>query len=125
MDILDKLEFDEKGLIPAIIQDAENNQVLMLGYMNREAVKRTLEGELVCFWSRSRKKFWIKGETSGHTQTIKEIYVDCDEDTLLIKVEQKGGACHKGYRSCFFRKISDGNLEIVGEKVFEPESVYK
>lgn len=125
MKILDELKFDEKGLIPAIIQDVENSQVLMLGYMNREAVKRTLEGEFVCFWSRSRQKQWMKGETSGHTQTVKEIYIDCDADTLLIKVEQKGGACHSGYRSCFYRKISDGDVEIVGEKVFDPESVYK
>jgi len=133
MKILDKLKFDEKGLIPAIIQDVENNQVLMLGYMNREAVKRTIEGEFVCFWSRSRGEYWVKGETSGHTQTVKEIYIDCDADTLLIKVEQKGGACHKGYRSCFFRKISNGpactltdrNIEIVAEKVFDPEAIYK
>lgn len=125
MKILDKLKFDEKGLISAIIQDFQNDQVLMLGYMNREAVKRTLEGESVCFWSRSRQKYWVKGETSGHTQKIKEVYIDCDADALLIKVEQKGGACHKGYRSCFFRKISDGNAEIVEEKIFDPKSVYK
>ena len=125
MKILDKLKFDKKGLIPAIIQDVQNDQVLMLGYMNRESVKRTIEGDFVCFWSRSRQKYWVKGETSGHTQTVKELYIDCDADVLLIKVEQKEGACHKGYRSCFFRKISDGDVEIVAEKVFDPESVYK
>jgi phosphoribosyl-AMP cyclohydrolase len=98
----------------------------MVGYMNREAVRKTLESGRVCFWSRSRQEYWIKGETSGHTQTVRTVAFDCDADALLIKVEQKGGACHTGYRSCFFREVSpDGNsTRIVGDKVFDPNAVY-
>ena len=126
MEILNQLKTDQDGLIPAIIQDDENKEVLMVGYMNREAVRRTLESGRVCFWSRSRQEYWIKGETSGHTQTVRTVAFDCDADALLIKVEQKGGACHTGYRSCFFRGVSpDGNATcIVGEKVFDPDAVY-
>ena len=126
MKILDQLKFDDNGLIPAIIQDDENNEVLMVGYMNRESIKKTVEIGKTCFWSRSRQEFWLKGETSGHVQIVHSIYFDCDGDALLIKVEQKGGACHTGYRSCFFREISlDGNsVNIVGEKVFDKEAVY-
>ena len=104
MDILNELKFDQAGLIPAIIQDDENNEVLMMAFMNRQALQKTLESGRVCFWSRSRQEYWIKGETSGHTQTVKSIAFDCDGDALLIKVEQKGGACHTGYRSCSFGK---------------------
>ncbi|RKU13982.1 phosphoribosyl-AMP cyclohydrolase [Candidatus Poribacteria bacterium] len=126
MEILNQLKTDQNGLIPAIIQDDENKEVLMVGYMNREAVRKTLESGRVCFWSRSRQEYWIKGETSGHTQTVRTVAFDCDADALLIKVEQKGGACHVGYRSCFFREVSpDGNsTRIVGEKVFDPDAVY-
>ena len=126
MEILNQLKTDQDGLIPAIIQDDENKEVLMVGYMNREAVRKTLESGRVCFWSRSRQEYWIKGETSGHTQTVRTVAFDCDADALLIKVEQKGGACHVGYRSCFFREVSpDGNsARIVGEKVFVPDAVY-
>ena len=126
MQILDQLKFDQNGLIPAIIQDDENNEVLMVGYMNSEAVQRTLQSGSVCFWSRSRQEFWIKGETSGHTQTVRSVAFDCDGDALLIRVEQKGGACHTGYRSCFFREVSpNGNsIRIVGKKVFNPDAVY-
>ena len=126
MEILNQLKLDQDGLIPAIIQDDENKEVLMVGYMNREAVRKTLESGRVCFWSRSRQEYWIKGETSGHTQTVRTVAFDCDADALLIKVEQKGGACHTGYRSCFFREVSpDGNsTRIVGEKVFDPDAVY-
>ena len=126
MEILNQLKTDQDGLIPAIIQDDENKEVLMVGYMNREAVRRTLESGRVCFWSRSRQEYWIKGETSGHTQTVRTVAFDCDADALLIKVEQKGGACHTGYRSCFFREVSpDGNsTRIVGENVFDPDAVY-
>ncbi len=126
MELLNQLKTDENGLIPAIIQDDDNKEVLMVGYMNREAVRRTLESGRVCFWSRSRQEYWIKGETSGHTQTVRSVAFDCDGDALLIKVEQKGGACHVGYRSCFFREVSpDGNsTSIVGEKVFDPDAVY-
>lgn len=126
MEILNQLKTDQNGLIPAIIQDDQNKEVLMVGYMNREAVRRTLESGRVCFWSRSRQEYWIKGETSGHTQTVRTVAFDCDGDALLIKVEQKGGACHTGYRSCFFREVApDGNsTRIVGEKVFDPDAVY-
>ena len=126
MEILNQLKTDQSGLIPAIIQDDENKEILMVGYMNHEAVRKTLESGRVCFWSRSRQEYWIKGETSGHTQTVRSVAFDCDGDALLIKVEQKGGACHVGYRSCFFREVSpDGNsTRIVGEKVFDPDAVY-
>lgn len=103
--IIDILKFDEKGLIPAMIQDVNNNEVLMMAYMNRDSLRLTLETGLTHFWSRSRKRLWKKGETSGNIQTVKEILYDCDEDTLLIKVEQKGVACHTGNRSCFYRKL--------------------
>ena len=126
MQILSEIKFDRDGLVAAIIQDETNNQVLMLGYMNAEAITATVNTGRVCFWSRSRQKLWIKGETSGHTQNVKSIAVDCDGDALLIKVEQKVAACHVGYRSCFFREVSpDGeSTRVVGEKVFEAESVY-
>lgn len=126
MQILSELKFDRDGLVAAIIQDETNNQVLMLGYMNADAITATFNTGRVCFWSRSRQKLWIKGETSGHTQAVKSIAVDCDGDALLIKVEQKVAACHAGYRSCFFREVSpDGeSTRVVGEKVFEAESVY-
>ena len=104
--MLPKLKYDSNGLIPAIVQDVNNNEVLMLGYMNEESLKRTIEGGRTCFWSRSRQEFWTKGLTSGNVQNIKEILYDCDADTLLVKVEQVGsGACHTGERTCFFRKI--------------------
>ena len=126
MEILNQLKLDQDGLIPAIIQDDENKEVLMVGYMNLEAVRKTLELGRVCFWSRSRQEYWIKGETSGHTQTVRTVAFDCDGDALLIKVEQKGGACHTGFRSCFFREVSpDGNFtNVIGEKVFDPDAVY-
>lgn len=124
-EFLNSLKLDDKGLIPAVIQDFENNQVLMVGYMNRTAVEKTIQGPYVTFYSRSRNKMWIKGETSGHTQEVKEIYFDCDVDCLLIKVIQKVAACHVGYRTCFFRKIENGKIKTVGEKIFEEEKVYK
>lgn len=102
-EILSKLKFDDKGLVTAVIQDVHNGDVLMVAHMNREAVIKTLAGPNTHFWSRSRNKLWMKGETSGHTQKICEIRLDCDGDALLIKVEQKGVACHEGTRSCFSR----------------------
>jgi len=102
---LGNLKFDKNGLIPAIIQDYKNSQVLMLAYMNKESIKRSLKLGKTCFWSRSRKEYWVKGLTSGHFQFIKSIAYDCDMDTLLIKVRQVGKACHTGNRSCFYRKI--------------------
>jgi phosphoribosyl-AMP cyclohydrolase len=125
VNILNELKFDENGLIAAIIQDYRNNEVLMFAYMNREAVERTLKGPFVTYWSRSRKKFWLKGEESGHTQKVKEIFYDCDGDALLIKVDQKVAACHEGYRSCFFRKMENGESKIIAERIFDPKEVYK
>lgn len=102
---LKRLSFDKQGLIPAIIQDYKKKTVLMMAYMNRESLKRTIRLKKTCFWSRSRKKFWVKGETSGHFQKVKSIYYDCDLDTLLIKVDQIGSACHTNRRSCFYRRL--------------------
>ena len=120
------LKYDGSGLIPAICVDAESKQVLMHAYMNREALSKTVETGKAHFFSRSRKKLWMKGESSGHTQEVKGIYVDCDMDTLLIEVIQNVAACHMGYRSCFFRKLNEnGEWEIVGEKAFDPDDVYK
>ncbi|MDD4681454.1 MAG: bifunctional phosphoribosyl-AMP cyclohydrolase/phosphoribosyl-ATP diphosphatase HisIE, partial [Clostridia bacterium] len=123
---LEELKFDENGLIPAIIQDSESNEVLMLAYMNKEAVEKSLETGKTHFWSRNRKKLWMKGETSGHVQTIVEKYFDCDNDTLLFKVMQTKAACHTGHYSCFFNKI-DENCDIIekDEKVFDPTVVYQ
>ena len=102
---LRRLTFNKQKLIPAIIQDDKSKEVLMLGYMNPESIKRTLKSGKTCFWSRSRKEYWVKGMTSGHFQFVKGIYYDCDCDVLLIKVKQIGAACHTGKRSCFYRKI--------------------
>jgi phosphoribosyl-AMP cyclohydrolase len=100
-----KLKFDENGLIPAVMQDYKTGEVLMLAYMNKNSIKRTLKLGKTCFWSRSRKKYWVKGETSGHFQFVKSVYYDCDMDALLIKIRQIGAACHTGNKSCFYRKI--------------------
>jgi phosphoribosyl-AMP cyclohydrolase len=110
------------ALIPAIAQDWKTGEVLMLAYMNDEALAKTVETGKAHYWSRSRKKLWLKGEASGHFQFVREVRIDCDEDAVLLLVEQVGGACHTGYRSCFYRTI-DGR--VVGEKVFEPEDVYR
>jgi phosphoribosyl-AMP cyclohydrolase len=107
--MIPELKYDEKGLIPAIIQDAVNGDVLMMAYMNRESLRMTVETGFTHFWSRSRQKYWKKGETSGHVQEVKEIAFDCDADTLLVKVIQHGaGACHTGNRTCFYRTIIQG-----------------
>lgn len=112
------------NLILIIAQDFKANEVLMTAYANKEAVEKTLETGKVHYFSTSRKRIWLKGESSGHIQEVKEIYVDCDMDALLIKVEQIGGACHTGYRSCFYRKVVDGELKITDEKIFDPGEVY-
>ncbi len=123
---LKKIKFDENGLIPAIAQDYKTGEVLMIAYMNKEALLKTLKTKKVHYYSRSRKKLWLKGEQSGNIQKVKEIYIDCDNDALLIKIEQKGGAaCHTGFKSCFFTKIlNDKRLKITGKRIFDPEKVY-
>ena len=126
MDLLERVSFNKEGLLPVIVQDINRGEVLMMAWMNREALKKTITSGKAYFWSRSRKKLWLKGESSGHYQLVREMWIDCDEDTLLIKVEQIKAACHKGYKSCFFRQINkEGKLELIGEKVFEPGKVYK
>jgi len=123
---LQGLKFDSHGLIPAIIQDSHSGEVLMMAWMNKEALDKTVSTGKTHFFSRSRNKLWLKGESSGHVQTVKSIRTDCDQDVLLIKVEQEGAACHDGYYSCFYREHQPGpDWKIVGNKVFEPEKVYK
>ncbi len=122
---LDDLKYDANGLIPAIVQDADTGEVLMMAYMNKTSLEETLKTGKTHFWSRSRQKYWMKGESSGHTQAVQDVYIDCDADTLLIKARQSGAACHEGYKSCFFRQHgSDGTWGIVAEKLFDPEKVY-
>lgn len=114
------------GLLPAIAQDAATGEVLMLAYMNAESYAETLATGRAVYFSRSRNKLWRKGEESGHVQIVKGIYLDCDTDTILLKVDQIGGAaCHEGYKSCFFRQVTPEGLKVVAEKVFDPNSVYK
>ena len=121
------IDFDKSGgLVPAIAQDADTGNVLMLAWMNREAFEETVRTGRVCYYSRSRGKLWRKGEESGHVQEVKAIHVDCDADTILLKVNQIGGAaCHEGYRSCFFRKMEGDSLRIVEQRLFDPKQVYK
>ena len=120
-----ELKFQEDGLIPAIIQDRHSGKVLMLGYMNEDAYKKTLDSGFVTFYSRSRQKLWVKGETSGHRLVAKEIRVDCDQDALLIQADLTGpGCCHMGYRSCFFRKVTANGEEIILQREFDPARVY-
>ncbi len=120
------IDFEKAGgLVPAIVQDWKTGEVLMIAYMNAESWAKTQETGKACFWSRSRKTLWLKGETSGHMQVVKEAYLDCDDDALLLKVEQLGGAaCHTGYRSCFYRRIVEDRVQTVGERVFDPKEVY-
>lgn len=119
MSNLDTLKFNADGLIPAIVQDVENGQVLMMAWMNRESLQRTLDTGKCTYWSRSRQQFWVKGETSGHTQQVKSVAVDCDLDALLVKVVQVGAACHENYRTCFFRDIRDGEFVVNSEQTEE------
>jgi phosphoribosyl-AMP cyclohydrolase len=113
------------GLVPAVVQDYETGEVLMLAYMNREAWLKTLATGKATYWSRSRQSLWVKGEQSGHVQLVKEIRLDCDEDAILLKVQQVGeAACHTGHRSCFYRTWADGTFTAVGERVFDPKDVY-
>jgi phosphoribosyl-AMP cyclohydrolase len=125
--LLSNLKFDSNGLIPAIVQDAKTGQVLMMAWMNREALDKTLATGKTHFFSRSRNKQWLKGESSGHVQQVKSIAVDCDADVLLVKAEQTGAACHEGYFSCFFREYDPAgkNGKVNAEKLFDPEKVYQ
>jgi phosphoribosyl-AMP cyclohydrolase len=114
------------GLVPAIVQDAETKEILMMAYMNRQSWDATLKTGQATYWSRSRQKLWLKGESSGNVQLVKGIFIDCDNDTILLQVEQLGGAaCHTGHRSCFYRKLSGKDFIEIGEKIFNPEDVYK
>jgi len=121
-----KLDFAKgDGLVPAIAQDWKTGEILMLAYINEDAWNETLKTGNATYWTRSRKKLWRKGESSGNVQKVKEIYVDCDEDTVIFKVEQIGGAaCHEGFRTCFFRKVEGSVLKVIGERVFNPDEVY-
>ena len=121
------IDFEKSGgLVPAIAQDAATGEVLMLAWMNREAYDETLRTGRACYYSRSRNKLWRKGEESGNVQEVREIYLDCDADTILLKVHQIGGAaCHEGFQSCFFRRVEGDKLQVIGERLFDPKQVYK
>jgi phosphoribosyl-AMP cyclohydrolase len=122
--LLDEVRFDDKGLVPAIVQDHLTGEVLMFAWMNHEALEKTIADMRACYWSRSRGKLWIKGESSGHTQKVISIRLDCDGDVLLLSVEQHGGACHTGYRSCFYRVADEGRWREDGDMVFDKNKVY-
>jgi phosphoribosyl-AMP cyclohydrolase len=122
-----KLKWNSEGLIPAIVQDAVSGRVLMMAWMNRASLEKTLTTRRTFFWSRSRKQFWMKGESSGHMQIVHSVAFDCDGDTLLIQVEQKGAACHNGYRSCFYREtdLDSATWQTVESPLLDPKTVYK
>ncbi len=124
--LLPTLKYNSEGLIPAIVQDARSHRVLMMAWMNEASLHATLESGLMNYWSRSRQKFWLKGETSGHTQRVVRWSVDCDADTLLFEVEQVGGACHTGFESCFFQQFDPQGaaLPLRESRVFDPERIY-
>lgn len=120
------IKFDEKGLVPAIVQDIDTGEVLMMAWMNEAALKQTLEIRKATFYSRSRDRMWVKGESSGHVQEVIEARVDCDQDLVLLKCKSHGPCCHVGYNACFYRTVdADGKLTVVEKKVFDPEKVYK
>ncbi|MBW1609013.1 MAG: phosphoribosyl-AMP cyclohydrolase [Deltaproteobacteria bacterium] len=123
------IELDFKkmgGLIPAVVQDYKTGEVLMLAFMNQAAWEATLSSGKATYYSRTRQELWIKGKTSGNMQIVKEIRIDCDDDTVVLKVDQVGGAaCHTGHKSCFYKKVEDGSIRIVGKPIFNPEEVYK
>ena len=121
------IDFDKAGgLVPAIAQDAVSGEVLMMAWMNREAYEETLRTKRACYFSRSRNRLWRKGEESGHIQEVQEVFIDCDADTILLKVRQVGdAACHEGYKSCFFRRVTPEGLQVVGQRIFDPKLVYK
>jgi len=120
-----QLKYDSDGLLPAVVVDHETGKVLMVAYVNQTALLETIRTRKTHFWSRSRRKYWMKGESSGHVQEVKAIYTDCDADTVLIEVVPRGPACHEGYYSCFHRRLSDnGEWQVVAEKLFDPDEVY-
>lgn len=124
-ELVKSLKYDANGLIPAIVQDAQTKDVLMMAWMNQASLLDTIRTGKTHFWSRSRQKYWMKGESSGHTQDVQSIHIDCDKDTVLILATQHGAACHEGYKSCFFRMLRDGQWVVTSEKVFDPDAVYK
>src|SRR2546421_9151076 len=127
MSFYENLKFDAAGLIPAIIQEERTGRVLMMAWMNRASLEKTIESGKTHFWSRSRQKFWMKGESSGHIQAVRDISFDCDGDTLLIQVDQTGAACHEGYKSCFFRSAEDGGagFKVTEPQLVPPDQIYK
>ena len=126
MKFIEKLKFNKDGLIPAIVQEEGTGRVLMMAWMNESSLQSTIETGKTHFWSRSRQEYWMKGESSGHTQEVKDLAFDCDGDTLLIQVAQHGAACHEGYKSCFFRSTRDGgDFEVIEERLVNPDEVYK
>jgi phosphoribosyl-AMP cyclohydrolase len=124
--LIDQLKFNSDGLIPAIVQEQSSGRVLMMAWMNRASLEKTIATGKTHFWSRSRQKFWMKGESSGHTQTVRAIALDCDGDTLLIQVNQIGAACHEGYQSCFFRSLANEGMgtQITEPRLVDPNEVY-
>jgi phosphoribosyl-AMP cyclohydrolase len=124
MNFLDQLKFNADGLIPAIIQQQSTGRVLMMAWMNRASLEKTIETRKTWFWSRSRQKFWMKGESSGHVQVVKDLSFDCDGDTVLIQVEQTGAACHEGYQSCFFRSLDGEGWKVTETQLETPEQIY-
>ena len=124
MSFVETVKFDANGLVPAICQDADTKEVLMLAYMNKQALEKTIEEKVACYYSRSRQKLWVKGETSGNVQKVTELRFDCDRDAILLLVKQEGGACHTGYYSCFYTRYNENNEEVIGEKMFDPDDVY-
>ena len=124
--ILEKIKFDEKGLIPAIVQDEKSGEVLTLCYMNKDALKKTMEEGNIYVFRRSKGRLMLKGETSGCIQKVKSLYIDCEGNSLLFKIDQVKAGCHEGYFSCYFRKLDkDGNVEITSKRIFDPKEVYK
>jgi len=125
MKFIDDLKFNDDGLIPAVAQQFDTNEVLMMAWMNKASIEESLETGRVCYWSRSRQAFWRKGESSGQVQMLKEFRVDCDGDTLLLMVDQTGPACHTGRRTCFYQVVEDGELKIDSDPLIDPEELYK
>tara|TARA_Y100001934_G_scaffold254245_1_gene319936 strand:- start:3548 stop:3982 length:435 start_codon:yes stop_codon:yes gene_type:complete len=123
--VIESIKFDANGLVPAIAQDEDTKEVLMMAWMNGDAIKETLVSGMACYYSRSRSKLWRKGEESGHVQILKEFRIDCDADTILLIVDQKGVACHTGRPNCFFKKVDDGSIKIISEVLIDPKTVYK